>query len=228
MPAFLGREHSTRPSPAGDRSQIWQEIMRAFLIVKRTSPKGVRFGCVCFGRGPSNHQGRRGEGGDPGVKSKGGGHSLWGFVHGFLGLPAKKTRRWPAGNGSLYVRDSASPKGELCVFWSGPLQPSRKTGGGGRSGREEQGWGAFLRGVRAWIPRASPQKKLGDGRRGTAPCMCGIRRARRASCVCFGRGPSNHQGRRGEGGDPGVKSKGGGHSLWGVVHGFLGRPRKKN
>ena len=84
---------------------------------------------MCFGRGPSNHQGRWGEGGDPGVKSKGGGHSLWGFVHGFLGLPAKKTRRWPAGNGSLYVRDSASPEGELSVLWSGPLEPSRKMGG---------------------------------------------------------------------------------------------------
>jgi hypothetical protein len=44
--------------------------------------------------------------------------------------------------------------------------------------------------------------------------------------VCFGRGPSNHQGRWGEGGDPGVKSKGGGCSLWGFVHGFLGREKK--
>ena len=100
--------------------------VRGFRRARRAS-------CVCFGRGPSNHQGRWGEGGDPGVKSKGGGYSLWGFVHGFLGLPAKKTRRWPAGNGS---------------------------------------------------------------------CMCGIRRARTASCVCFGLGPPNHQGRWGEGGDP--------------------------
>ena len=31
------------------------------------------------------------------MKSKGGGHSLQGFVHGYLGRE-KKTRRWPAGN----------------------------------------------------------------------------------------------------------------------------------
>ena len=56
--------------------------------------------------------------------------------------------------------------------------------------------------------------------------MRDFRRARRASCVCFGRGPSNHQGGRGEGGDPGVKSKGWGPSLRGFVHGFLGREKK--
>ena len=42
--------------------------------------------------------------------------------------------------------DLASPKGELCVFWSGPLKPSRKMVGGGRSGREVQGWGKFASG----------------------------------------------------------------------------------
>ena len=39
---------------------------------------------VCaFGQGPLNHQGRWGEGGDLGMKCKGGGHSLWEFVQDF-------------------------------------------------------------------------------------------------------------------------------------------------
>ena len=79
---------------AAGRERIVTQFFRRWDLA---SPQGEL--CV-FGRGPSNHQGRWGEGGDPGVKSKGGGHSLWGFVHGLLGLPAKqKTRRWPAGNG---------------------------------------------------------------------------------------------------------------------------------
>ena len=73
-------------------------------------------------RGPSNHQGRWGEGGDLGVKSKGGGHSLQGFVHGFLGR-GKKTRRWPAGNapcicGIFFVGE---PEGRAeCALVGGP------------------------------------------------------------------------------------------------------------
>ena len=39
----------------------------------------------------------------------------------------------------------------------------------------------------------------------------------RAVCVFLVGGPSNHQGRRGEGADLGVKCKGGGNSLWGVT-----------
>ena len=107
-------------------------------------------------------------------------------------------------------------QGRAVCVWSGPLEPSRKMGGGGRSGREVQGWGTFTSGVCAWISRRVPAKKTRRWPVGNGPCICGIRRARRASCVCFGRGPSNHQGRRGEGGDPGVKCKGGGHSLRGV------------
>ena len=74
------------------------------------------------------------------------------------------------------MRDSASPKGELCVFWSRPLEPSRKTGGAwGRSGREVRGRGeiCFWGFVHAF-PGGSPQEKLGDGRRGTVPVYAGF------------------------------------------------------
>ena len=94
----------------------------------------------------------------------------------------------------------SSPEGELCVFCSGPLQPSRKMGGGGRSGREEQGWGVFLMGVCAWISRAPRKKKLGDGRRGTALVCAGFGEpGGRAECVLVEAPPTiKEDGGRGE------------------------------
>ena len=86
---------------------------------------------MCFGRGPSNHQGRRGEGGDPGVKSKGWGAFLMGRSHGFLGLPAKKLGHVAGGARSLYMRASTSPEGEPSAFWSGAPPTAKEDGGRG-------------------------------------------------------------------------------------------------
>ena len=111
--------------------------------------------------------------------------------------PPPKKQRMP---------ERESPKlSPLCVFLKKEEtkeEPSRKTGGGGRSGVKCKGGGRslqeFVQGSLGKSPRNSRQWPVGS-----APCICRIWRARRASCVCFCRGPSNHQGRQGEGGDPG-------------------------
>ena len=89
-------------------------------------------------------------------------------------------------------RERSHPLGEpegraACVhrlFWSGPLEPSRKTGGGGRSGVKCKGGGhslrVFVQGFLGKSPRNSRQWPVGS-----APCICRIWRARRASCVCL-------------------------------------------
>ena len=61
--------------------------MRDFFV---SEPEGWAV-CVFWSGGPPNHQGRWGEGGDLGVKSKGGGCSLWGFVE-----LAERTSRTPS------------------------------------------------------------------------------------------------------------------------------------
>ena len=53
------------------------------------------------------------------------------------------------------------PEGRAVCVWSGPLKPSRKMGGGGRSGREVQGWGKFTSGGSCMdFTRRVPAKKI--------------------------------------------------------------------
>jgi hypothetical protein len=83
---------------------------------------------VCFGQGPSNHQGRQGEGGDLGVKSKGWGAFLMGGSHGFLGVPTKKLGDGRRGTLLVYA-GFGEPGGRAeCVLVRAP--PTIKEDGG--------------------------------------------------------------------------------------------------
>ena len=122
----------------------------------------LKYDCALVG-GPSNHQGRLGEGGEPGVKSKGWGALLMGRSHGFLGLPAKKLGHVAGGARSLYMWDffcRRARRASRVRFGRGPLQPPRKIGGGGRAGREEQGVGGLPYGAFARIPKHDYRKKM--------------------------------------------------------------------
>ena len=75
---------------------------RSLYMRASASPEGEP--SAFWSGGPSNHQGRLGEEGGPGVKSKGWGALLMGCSHGFLGLPTKKLGHVAGGERPLYVR----------------------------------------------------------------------------------------------------------------------------
>ena len=101
-------------------------------FIKKNSRPGAS--CVCFGRGASNPQGRWGEGGDLGVKCKGGGPSLrWGHAWISRLVPAKKLGDGRQGTVLVCAGFSASPKGELCVLLVGAPRTIKEDGGRGES-----------------------------------------------------------------------------------------------